>query len=174
MRRALIATALTLALSGNAAADDALRAIVAVEAHSTGVPVALANAVVTVESRWKPKARGSAGEWGLFQILCPTARAVGFDGNCTALLDPQTNARFGLRYLRACLDRADGDWKQAVSLYNRGLYAAPAVTSYSHLVMKAAGQPASNPSVPSTLSSFGFAARAGNAVVSRRAADDGF
>ncbi|MEX2126928.1 MAG: lytic transglycosylase domain-containing protein [Xanthobacteraceae bacterium] len=124
----------------SAAMTSDLRAIVTAAAFEAGVPVQLAHAVVTVESGWQPHVRGAAGEYGLMQIKCPTARAVGFTGNCGALADPSFNARFGTRYLRLALDRAGNDWARAASLYNRGVYAAPAVTAYSRLVMGAANR----------------------------------
>jgi soluble lytic murein transglycosylase-like protein len=49
--------------------------------------------------------RGRAGEWGLGQIKCPTARKVGFAGSCGQLADAAINLRYAMAYPRRALDR---------------------------------------------------------------------
>jgi soluble lytic murein transglycosylase-like protein len=80
----------------------------------------LALALAWKESSFRPTARGDKGEWGLFQLMPKTARAVGFKGPFVQLLDPYVNTTFGLRHLRDCLDRYGGDVGKAVSAYNAG------------------------------------------------------
>lgn len=58
-----------------------------------------AHAIVEIESRFRPNVRGRAGEIGLMQIKPATARLMGFRGPAKALFDPETNIRYGMRYL---------------------------------------------------------------------------
>src|SRR5690606_3188148 len=74
-------------------------AIIAKHAQKHGVPIALAHAVVTVESNYRANARGRAGEVGLMQIKPATARMMGYSGSVKGLYDPETNIRFGMKYL---------------------------------------------------------------------------
>ena len=68
-------------------------------ALENGVPVELAHAMIEIESRFRPGVRGLAGEVGLMQIKPATARMVGFRGSAKALYDPETNIKYGMRYL---------------------------------------------------------------------------
>jgi soluble lytic murein transglycosylase-like protein len=84
------------------------------------VPSTLAIAVVTLESNWDAKAL-SQGNYGLGQIKCGTARGIGFNGKCSALLQPEVNLEYSMTYLRMALDQAGGDQCQALTFYNEGL-----------------------------------------------------
>lgn len=103
-----------------AAAPDSLRAIVRREAAANGVPVTLAKAVVTVESRWNPRITGRAGEVGLMQIKYPTARMIGYTGTRAGLYDPATNIKWGMKYLAGAHRLAGGDVCGTVSRYQGG------------------------------------------------------
>jgi hypothetical protein len=116
------------------AVDSGLRDLVTAAAGAAGVPVAIAHGVVKVESGYRPHIRGAAGEWGMGQIKCPTARSVGFSGPCNELARPETNLRFSMAYLRLALDRG-GTSCGGVSLYNRGIHARPVCTGYGRRVM---------------------------------------
>ena len=105
-----------LGLSGRAAFD----AIIARHAAANDVPLALAHAVIQVESNYKPNARGSAGEVGLMQIKPATARGLGFRGSVKALYDPETNIRFGMKYLGEARRRGDGSICGTILKYNAG------------------------------------------------------
>ena len=59
------------------AGSDGLRQLVARHAAANGVPFALADAVVRIESRYNPRA-ANAGNYGLMQIRHQTARGVGY------------------------------------------------------------------------------------------------
>jgi soluble lytic murein transglycosylase-like protein len=85
-----------------------------------GVPVQLAKAVVRIESNFKPNARGRAGEIGLMQIKPATARGIGFTGNAQALYDPETNIRYGMKYLAKAHQLAGGDLCGTILRYNAG------------------------------------------------------
>ncbi|WP_244293972.1 lytic transglycosylase domain-containing protein [Pannonibacter carbonis] len=92
-------------------------------ARKHGVPLALAHAVVRVESNYNPGARGSAGEVGLMQIKPATARGLGFRGSVKALYDPATNLEWGMRYLAAAHKLASGDTCGTILRYNAGHFA---------------------------------------------------
>ena len=68
-------------------------------ATSYGVPVSLAHAVIGIESNYRPDTRGSAGEIGLMQIKPATARMMGYSGSASGLFDPETNIKYGMKYL---------------------------------------------------------------------------
>ena len=89
-------------------------------ARAEGIPVSLAHAVVHVESNYNPRVRGRAGEIGLMQIKPSTARAMGFRGSTSALYDPATNLRWGMRYLAGAHDLAGGDVCGTILRYNAG------------------------------------------------------
>jgi len=97
--------------------------LIAKHAKANGVPVALAHAVVTVESRFNPHARGRAGEVGLMQIKPSTARAIGYKGSVKALYDPDTNLRWGMKYLGEAHRLGGGTTCGTILKYNAGHYA---------------------------------------------------
>jgi len=131
--RILLAALALVALAQPARAEN-LRAMVDMAALTAGVPEDIAHAVIQIESGYKPYLRGAAGEWGLGQIKCQTARGVGFRGACHALADPATNLRFSFAYLRLALDRG-GAGCAGVSLYQRGVYGRPSCSRYGRQVM---------------------------------------
>jgi soluble lytic murein transglycosylase-like protein len=90
-----VATAAAAATSGRGRIDG----IIAKYANAYGVPVKLAHAIVRVESNYRVNARGSAGEIGLMQIKPATAKMMGYSGSAKGLYDPDTNIRYGMRYL---------------------------------------------------------------------------
>ncbi len=96
---------------------------IARHARANGVPVALAMAVVRIESNYNAKARGRAGEVGLMQIKPRTARGMGFSGSTAALYDPDTNLRWGMKYLAGAYERAGGDTCGTIMRYQGGHYA---------------------------------------------------
>ncbi|WP_250152132.1 lytic transglycosylase domain-containing protein [Ancylobacter radicis] len=103
-------------LSGNAK----IVALVDREAKANGVPVALARAVVRIESNWNARTTGRAGEVGLMQIKHQTARGVGYTGTRAALYEPATNIKFGMRYLAGAYRLAGGDTCGTVMRYQGG------------------------------------------------------
>ena len=86
-----------------------------------GLPPDLVHRVIMRESRYNPAARNGP-YMGLMQIHPQTARTMGFRGSPEALLDPETNLRYGLRYLRGAWIVADGNPDRAVMWYARGYY----------------------------------------------------
>lgn len=90
-------------------------------AQAAGVPIALARAVVRIESNFNPRITGRAGEVGLMQIKHQTARGMGFTGTRAELYDPETNLRFGMLYLAQAARLAGGETCGAVMRYQGGL-----------------------------------------------------
>jgi len=76
---------------------------------------ALLEAVVWQESRWRADAVSPVGARGLAQLMPGTAREMGVNPD-----DPLANLEGGARYLRAQLDRFDGDVEKALAAYNAG------------------------------------------------------
>ncbi|APH72782.1 lytic transglycosylase domain-containing protein [Aquibium oceanicum] len=94
--------------------------IISSYASAYGVPVALATAVVGVESNFRPDVRGSAGEIGLMQIKPTTARMMGYTGSAKGLYDPDTNIRYGMKYLAKAHQLGGGDTCGTILRYNAG------------------------------------------------------
>lgn len=84
------------------------------------VPVELALAVVQIESNYRPTVKGSAGEIGLMQIKPATAKLMGYKGESYGLFDPETNIRFGMKYLAGAHERGDGTVCRTILKYNAG------------------------------------------------------
>ena len=97
--------------------------LVGKHARAAGVPVALALAVVQVESNFNPRARGRAGEVGLMQIKPATARGIGYKGSVKALYNPSTNLAWGMKYLAEAHRRGGGSVCGTILKYNAGHYA---------------------------------------------------
>jgi soluble lytic murein transglycosylase-like protein len=109
------------AMSASAAAGDGqYSAIIARYAASYGVPVSLAKAVVRIESNYRPNMVGSAGEIGLMQIKPETARMMGYGGPIKGLFNPDTNIRYGMKYLAMARDLGGGTTCGTILKYNAG------------------------------------------------------
>jgi soluble lytic murein transglycosylase-like protein len=104
-------------------AGGGLRALVARRAQENGIPVALANAVVQIESGFNPRARNRSGAMGLMQIKTQTARGQGYAGSASGLLNPDTNLRFAMRYLATAYRMSGGDVCGTVMRYQSGHFA---------------------------------------------------
>lgn len=104
----------------NSAAAGSFNPIIARYAAQYGVPAALAHAVIRVESNYRPSALGSAGEVGLMQIKPATARMLGYSGSAKGLYDPDTNIRWGMKYLSQAHSLGGGDTCGTILRYNAG------------------------------------------------------
>jgi soluble lytic murein transglycosylase-like protein len=89
-------------------------------ASAYGVPVSLAHAVISIESNYRPDMRGSAGEIGLMQIKPATARMMGYTGNASGLFNPETNIKFGMKYLGMAHQLSGGTTCGTILRYNAG------------------------------------------------------
>ena len=96
------------------------RTLVTQFAREYGVPAALAHAIVTVESNYYPKALGKAGEIGLMQIKPSTARGMGFRGSSHDLYHPETNIKYGMKYLAAAYTLGGKTTCGTILKYNAG------------------------------------------------------
>lgn len=77
---------------------------------------ALVHAIVQQESSWNPRAVSIKGALGLMQLMPGTAQDLGV----TDAFDPEQNLDAGTRYLRALLERYDGNLDFALAAYNAG------------------------------------------------------
>ena len=98
----------------------AYSALITKYAKQNGVPVELATAVVQIESNFNPRTRGSAGEIGLMQLKPATARLMGYSGSTKGLYDPETNIKFGMKYLAMAQDLGGGPTCNTILKYNAG------------------------------------------------------
>ncbi|MBV8450158.1 MAG: transglycosylase SLT domain-containing protein [Hyphomicrobiales bacterium] len=98
---------------------QALRPRIERHAQENELPIALANAVIRIESNFNPRVV-HAGNYGLMQIKLATARAVGFGGSAADLLDPETNLHYGLKYLGSLYQQSQGDLCITIMKYQSG------------------------------------------------------
>ena len=99
---------------------DSYSALISKYANQYDVPVALATAVIRVESNFNPMARGTHGEIGLMQIKPATARMMGYSGSAKGLFDTETNIKYGMKYLAAAHDLGGGQTCNTILKYNAG------------------------------------------------------
>ena len=85
-------------------------------AKKYGVSSSLIKSVITIESCFKPSARGSSGEKGLMQLMPGTARRFNIKNGYSA----HQNIHGGAKYLGLLLDRYKGNTHRAVAAYNAG------------------------------------------------------
>jgi soluble lytic murein transglycosylase-like protein len=119
-----------LALAHPAAAEEqkpaehkpSLKEMVAAHAKNNGVPESLVHRVILRESRYNPRAVGAGGAMGLMQIKHGTARALGYKGSASGLLDADTNLTYAVRYLAGAYRAANGNADRAASFYRTGYY----------------------------------------------------
>jgi soluble lytic murein transglycosylase-like protein len=105
---------------GKPASDGKYHDIIKRYASAYGVPAPLAHAIVRLESNYRAGARGRAGEIGLMQIKHSTARGMGYTGSAKGLYDPETNIKFGMKYLAKALSLGSGETCATVLRYNAG------------------------------------------------------
>lgn len=115
-------------------ADGGIHRMVTDAAQRHGVPVAVAHAIVRVESNYNCGARSHANARGIMQVLPATARGEGVGGN---LYNCATGLEAGMRYLRKIVV-AHGTSCAALSLYERGIYARPVCTGYGRKAVRLA------------------------------------
>jgi soluble lytic murein transglycosylase-like protein len=107
------------AATGNASSAS-YNTIISRYARSYGVPVNLAHAIIRIESNYRANARGRAGEIGLMQIKLSTARMMGYSGSRKGLYNPETNLKYGMKYLAMAHNLGGGSTCGTVLKYNAG------------------------------------------------------
>jgi len=109
------------------------------EARRRGIDPNLARAVAYWESKGNPEARGAAGEVGLFQVIpsdvadrYPWARTR---PSAADMATPEAQVAAGLDILKYALDRAGGDIRDALAIYNsnKPLREAPTITAQTYV-----------------------------------------
>lgn len=108
---------------------DRLKRIVQEVAERHKVDPALVNAVISTESGWNPQARSRKGAVGLMQLVPGTAQRFGA-GNP---YDPVQNVEAGTAYLKALLDRYDGDLNLSLAAYNAGEHVVDRTNGVPHI-----------------------------------------
>ena len=96
-------------------------------ARTYGVESALLHAVISVESRYSPKAVSKKGAAGLMQLMPVITKHYGVADP----LDPVQNLHGGARYLRDLLKIYNNDTSLALAAYNAG---PSAVTKYGNRI----------------------------------------
>ncbi len=84
-----------------------------------GMESALLHAVISVESRYNPKAVSNKGAAGLMQLMPQTAKRYGV----ADAFDPLQNLNGGARYLRDLLRLFNNNTSLALAAYNAGEHA---------------------------------------------------
>src|SRR6187402_397793 len=115
---AAIAVAVFATTSG-AQANSSLQSMAASHAAANGIPMSLMHRVIMRESRYNPRAV-SKGNYGIMQIRLGTARAMGYTGSASGLLDPEVNMTYAVKYLAGAYRAAGGNPDRAVALYASG------------------------------------------------------
>ena len=99
-----------------------------------GVPTWFALRIAKVESGYNPNTRGAAGEYGVYQMKCATAKDIGFSGNCSQLLNASTNVEYGLKHLQMAMKLSHGNLRMAASKHNGGLGCKKLVHRYVAMI----------------------------------------
>jgi soluble lytic murein transglycosylase-like protein len=116
------------------ATTDRVVSLIKELAPQYGVPTWFALRIAKVESGYNPNTRGAAGEYGVYQMKCATAKGIGFSGNCAELLNASTNIRVGLKHLSMAMKLSGGNLKLAASKHNGGLGRKKLVHHYVAMV----------------------------------------
>jgi len=101
-------------------------------AEANKIDVKWLRAMCWVESSHKIKAKvifdqknlnkKGATSYGVCQIQYNTAKFVGFKGDAKQLMNTHTNVYYAAKVLKYWLNKAKGNYRLAVSAYNRGHY----------------------------------------------------
>lgn len=128
------ASVLRVAPAGSQLSTSNPQIVALVDKHASahGLPLPFARAVVRIESNFNPRATGSQREVGLMQIKYETARGIGFTGTREELYEPNTNLKWGMKYLAMAWKLGGATPCGAVLRYQAG-HAATQPTSASRV-----------------------------------------
>ena len=96
--------------------DTAYLDLILSAAETHGVDPILVQALIQVESNYKPRARSSKGAMGLMQLMPSVAREY----KVKNAYDPASNIDAGVRKLKSLIDGMQGDLRLALAAYNAG------------------------------------------------------
>lgn len=99
-------------LAGKTSFDQVVEEV----SRNHGLESALLHAVISVESRYNPKAVSKKGAAGLMQLMPATAKRYGV----VDAFDPVQNVTGGARYLRDLLGQFNNNMSLALAAYNAG------------------------------------------------------
>src|ERR1700753_3271913 len=129
--------------------------MIATHAKANLVPEDLVHRIIVRESKYQAALLGSGGAIGLMQIKLATARALGYAGDATGLRDPETNLKYGIKYLAGAFRAAHGEYDRAGKYYAAGYYLPARQQRLEHLLEAKAGP---TPAPPKALPAGGVAA----------------
>lgn len=118
-RKRLIASAGRININGILSDKARYDLLVDEVARGYQLDSALLHALISVESRYNPRALSPAGAAGLMQLMPATARRYGVND----VLDPEQNLHGGAKYLRDLLGMFGSDVRLALAAYHAGEYA---------------------------------------------------
>ncbi len=95
---------------------DELHELVFDECEKNDVPVAFADAIIYVESRYRTNVTSPAGAMGIMQLMPDTAKGLGVDD----AYDPHQAIPAGIKLLKQLLNRYNNDYELAAAAYNAG------------------------------------------------------
>ena len=104
------------AMRSAALRDTVYAGLIAAASETHGVDPVLVQALIQVESNYRPRARSSKGAMGLMQLMPSVAREY----RVKNAYDPASNIDAGVRKLKSLIDVMQGDLKRALAAYNAG------------------------------------------------------
>lgn len=94
----------------------ALKDTIDTAASNNGIDPELIQAIIKIESDWKPNARSNKGAKGLMQLMPKTAKGLGVRN----AYDAAQNINGGSKYIANLIKRYNGDISKALMAYNCG------------------------------------------------------
>jgi soluble lytic murein transglycosylase-like protein len=122
--------------------------MIATHAKANLVPEVLVHRVIVRESKYQARLLGRGGTIGLMQIKLGTARSLGYTGTAEGLRDPDTNLKYGVKYLAGAYRAAGGNHDRAVKYYAAGYYLTAKQQRLEHLQQAKAGASTVPPKAP--------------------------
>lgn len=103
-------------------------------AEAIGLDMSLLRALCWVESNHNAsppiKLDGSSPSYGICQVKYSAASHMGYKGHELGLTYAPLNIYYAAKFLKSKLDGCNGEWKCAVTAYNRGHYSKKITNPY--------------------------------------------